>query len=67
VARTAAVNASSPKRGLSSLIWLFSLASGRIEAVLGSADIPEVSITSSTGPGVTHCWTNMTAFTERGR
>jgi PAP2 superfamily protein len=37
---------------------------GVIEAVLGSADIPEVTITSATAPGVTHRWTNMTAFTE---
>ena len=37
---------------------------GVIEAVLGSPDIPEVSITSATAPGVTHRWTNMAAFTE---
>jgi PAP2 superfamily len=30
-----------------------------IESVLGSADIPEVSLTSSTAPGVTHRWTNL--------
>jgi hypothetical protein len=30
-----------------------------IESVLGSADIPEVSMTSSTAPGVTHRWTNL--------
>jgi hypothetical protein len=35
-----------------------------IEAVLGSADVPEVSMTSSTARGVTHRWTNMTAFAE---
>jgi len=35
-----------------------------VEAVLGSADIPEVSMTSSTARGVTHHWTNMTAFAE---
>jgi hypothetical protein len=37
---------------------------GVIEAVLGTADIPEVATTSPTAPGVTHRWTNMTAFTE---
>jgi PAP2 superfamily len=35
-----------------------------IESVLGSADIPEVSIASSTVPGVTHRWTNLLAFAE---
>jgi hypothetical protein len=33
-----------------------------IEAVLGSADIPEVALTSPTAPGVTHRWTNLEAF-----
>jgi hypothetical protein len=33
-----------------------------VEAVLGSADIPEVAITSTTAPGVTHRWTNLEAF-----
>ncbi len=33
-----------------------------VEAVFGSADIPEVAMTSSTAPGVTHRWTNMEAF-----
>jgi hypothetical protein len=32
------------------------------EAVLGSPDIPEVAITSSTAPGVIHRWTNLEAF-----
>jgi hypothetical protein len=32
--------------------------------VLGTKDIPEVAMTSETAPGVTHRWTNMTAFTE---
>jgi hypothetical protein len=27
-------------------------------------DIPEVAMTSTTAPGVTHRWTNMTALTE---
>ncbi len=30
-----------------------------IESVLGSAEIPEVSMTSSTAPGVTRRWTNL--------
>jgi PAP2 superfamily len=33
-----------------------------IEATLGSANIPEVTLTSSTAPGVTHRWTNIEAF-----
>jgi len=33
-----------------------------LEAVLGSADIPEVAISSPTAPGVTHRWTNLRAF-----
>ena len=35
-----------------------------IEFVLGSADIPEVSVTSSTAPGVTHRWTNLAVFSD---
>jgi PAP2 superfamily len=35
-----------------------------IEAVLGSADILEVSVTSSTAPGVTHRWTNLRVFSD---
>ena len=35
-----------------------------IKAVLGTEDIPEIAVTSPTAPGVTHRWTNMTAFTE---
>jgi hypothetical protein len=35
-----------------------------IEAVLGSADIPEVAMTSTTAPGVTHRWTNMWAYAD---
>ena len=35
-----------------------------VKAVLGGEDIPEVALTSPTAPGVTHRWTNMTAFTE---
>ena len=37
---------------------------GVIKAALGSVDIPEIAITSRTAPGVTHRWTNMTAFAE---
>ena len=29
-----------------------------------SADIPEVTLTSSTAPGVTHRWTNIEAFAD---
>jgi hypothetical protein len=35
-----------------------------VKAVLGGVDIPEVALTSPASPGVTHRWTNMTAFTE---
>jgi hypothetical protein len=35
-----------------------------IRAVLGSEDIPEVSVTSPFAPGVTHRFTNLHAFTE---
>ena len=35
-----------------------------IEAVLGSADIPEVTMTSPTAPGVTHRWTNVWAYAD---
>jgi hypothetical protein len=37
---------------------------GVVRAALGTEDIPEVAMTSATAPGVTHRWTNMTAFTE---
>jgi hypothetical protein len=37
---------------------------GVVKAVLGTADIPEIAMTSPTAPGVTRGWTNMTAFTE---
>ena len=33
-----------------------------LKAVIGSADIPEVAMTSPTAPGVTHRWTNLRAF-----
>ena len=35
-----------------------------IESVLGSPVIPEVSVTSTTAPGVTHRWTNLGAFSD---
>jgi hypothetical protein len=37
---------------------------GVVMAALGAADIPEIAVTSATAPGVTHRWTNMTAFTD---
>jgi PAP2 superfamily len=35
-----------------------------VEAVLGTAEIPEISMTSPTAPGVTHRWTNIRAYNE---
>jgi hypothetical protein len=35
-----------------------------IEMALGTADIPEVSMTSPTAPGVTHRWTNIRAYND---
>src|SRR5262245_35817033 len=35
-----------------------------IEAMLGTADIPEVTMTSPTAPGVTHRWTNLNAYAD---
>jgi hypothetical protein len=35
-----------------------------IEAMLGTADIPEVTMTSPTVPGVTHRWTNLHAYKD---
>jgi hypothetical protein len=32
--------------------------------VLGTADMPEVAMTSPTAPGVTHRWSNMTVFAD---
>jgi hypothetical protein len=37
---------------------------GIINTEFGTVDIPEIAVTSATAPGVTHRWTNMTAFTE---
>ena len=42
-------------------------AAGVIEAVLGSQEIPEVTMTSTTAPGVTHRWTNSAAYTKRSQ
>jgi hypothetical protein len=39
-------------------------AAGVIEAVLGSQEIPEVTMMSTTAPGVTHRWTNTATYTE---
>jgi PAP2 superfamily len=35
-----------------------------IETVLGNSDIPEVAMTSTTAPGVTHRWTNVWAYAD---
>jgi hypothetical protein len=35
-----------------------------IEATLGSADIPEVAITTPSAPGATHRFTNLKAYTD---
>ena len=37
---------------------------GVIRAALGADDIPEIAITSTAAPGVTHRFTNMTAFAD---
>jgi len=37
---------------------------GVVEAVFDTAQIPEVSVTSPTAPGVTHRWTNVRAFAD---
>jgi len=34
------------------------------EAMLGTADVGEVTMVSSTAPGVTHRWTNLDAYTD---
>jgi PAP2 superfamily len=35
-----------------------------VEALFGTADIPEVAMTSSTAPGVTHRWTNLRSYAD---
>jgi hypothetical protein len=37
---------------------------GVVKAALGSTDIPEIAMTSPTAPGVTHRFTEMTAYTQ---
>src|SRR5262245_26760004 len=37
---------------------------GVVKAALGSEDIPEIAITSTTAPGITRRWKNMTTFTD---
>jgi hypothetical protein len=37
---------------------------GVVKELFGTEDIPEIAVTSPTAPGVTHRWTNTTAFTE---
>ncbi|MGJ4944798.1 vanadium-dependent haloperoxidase [Bradyrhizobium sp. HKCCYLS1011] len=37
---------------------------GIVKAALGTEDIPEIAITSPAAPGVTHRYTNMTAFAD---
>jgi hypothetical protein len=34
------------------------------EAVLGTADVPEITMTSATAPGVTHRWSNLHAYAD---
>jgi hypothetical protein len=34
------------------------------ETVLGSAEVPEIAMTSPTAPGVTHRWTNLWAYAD---
>jgi len=35
-----------------------------VEALLGTADVPEIVMTSPTAPGVSHRWTNLRAYVE---
>jgi len=35
-----------------------------VEALFGAADLPEMSLTSPTAPGVTHRWTNLKALVD---
>ena len=37
---------------------------GVVKAVFGTMAIPEIAMTSPTAPGITHRWSNMTAFTQ---
>src|SRR5262245_15510446 len=38
-----------------------------MEAMLGTADIPEVAMTSPTAPGATHRWTKLNTYAEYAR
>ena len=35
-----------------------------VEAMLGTADVPEITMTSATAPGVTHRWTNLRTYAD---
>jgi PAP2 superfamily/Vanadium chloroperoxidase N-terminal domain len=35
-----------------------------VEGLLGSADVPEIVVTSPTAPGITHRWTSIRAYTD---
>jgi len=35
-----------------------------VEALFGTTEVPEIAMTSSTAPGVTHRWTNLRAYTD---
>ena len=37
---------------------------GVVTTVFGTGDIPEVAMTSTTAPGITHRWTNMASFAD---
>jgi PAP2 superfamily len=37
---------------------------GVVKTALGTDEIPEITMTSPTAPGITHSWTNITAFTQ---
>jgi hypothetical protein len=34
------------------------------EAVFGTAEVPEIAVTSSSAPGITHRWTNLHAYAD---
>jgi hypothetical protein len=35
-----------------------------VETMFGTADIPEITMTSATAPGVTHRWTNLRTYAD---
>jgi len=45
-------------------LMVSSAVASAIEAMLGTADIPEVTMTSPAAPGVTHQWTNLNAYAD---